>query len=437
MIDAGFENIVKKIAEEKGKDIFLEPKKLKSLLLDYAKNEFKKECSLLTSILDTDSVNFINRAENLEDCKKFLVKRLEDEHSLSPQKSAEMLDLLFFVFHGVKLEPLLFDSDVSKFSQISTKENNINYKLRPLHSFKSNSFLHCVAFSPNNKYVISGGMTGGFNGLLLLWDIETRQLIYKMGEEYKDCITSVAFISNGEFVISDLGDIRLHLVLWDIKNGKSIRHFNDDDISDICNCVTFSPDGKYVIFTDDDDGTIKLWDIWEDKKGILPRVFRGHDKEVISLAFSPNGQYFISLSCDNTLKLWNVKNCSLIRTFTGHELDDDPNGTVSFSPNGLFFASGANDGIKLWNVENEHPIFTTPPNTVNDIHSIAFSPMGDFIVSGSSNGSLILWKIENGSFNFKSIEMHKGCVTSVVFSPDGKYIASASIDGIVNLWRLI
>jgi hypothetical protein len=100
MLDNGFVEIVKKISNEKGKDIFLEPKKLKSFLLDYAKNEYKKECSLLTAILDTDSVNFINRAENFAECKQFLVKSLEDEHSLSPQKSAEMLDLLFLVIHG-------------------------------------------------------------------------------------------------------------------------------------------------------------------------------------------------------------------------------------------------------------------------------------------------------------------------------------------------
>jgi hypothetical protein len=104
MLEKEFVDIIQKISDEMGKNIFLEAKKIKSLLLDYTKSEFKKECSLLTAILDTDSVNFINRAENLADCKQFLVKRLEDDYSLSPQKSAEMLDLLFLVLRGVEIQ---------------------------------------------------------------------------------------------------------------------------------------------------------------------------------------------------------------------------------------------------------------------------------------------------------------------------------------------
>jgi len=100
MLETGFVEIVKKIAEERGKDIFLEPNKFKSLLLDYAKNEFKKENAFLLSVLETDSVEYINRADDLAECKKYLVKRLDDEYGLSPSKSAEMLDLLFFVLRG-------------------------------------------------------------------------------------------------------------------------------------------------------------------------------------------------------------------------------------------------------------------------------------------------------------------------------------------------
>jgi WD40 repeat protein len=112
-------------------------------------------------------------------------------------------------------------------------------------------------------------------------------------------------------------------------------------------------------------------------------------------------------------------------------------GSVSFSPNGFFFASGASDGIKLWNVESEYPIFSTTINdvkNVKNITSIAFSPIDDFIISGASDGSLMFWKIENNGLIIKTIEMHNRGVTSVALSPDSRYIASASLDGIVMLW---
>ncbi|MDR2951825.1 MAG: tetratricopeptide repeat protein [Treponema sp.] len=104
MLETGFADIIKKIADERGKDIFLEPKKMKALLFDYAKNEFKKESSFFLSVLDTDSIMYINRAENLADCKQFLIKRLDDEYGLSPSKSAETLDLLFLVLCGKTIQ---------------------------------------------------------------------------------------------------------------------------------------------------------------------------------------------------------------------------------------------------------------------------------------------------------------------------------------------
>jgi len=97
MVETGFLDILKQITGEKGIDIFLDSKRFKSFLLDYTRNEYKKECDLLLRIIDANCINIIIKAENTVDCEQFLVKRLEDDYSLSPSKSVEMLDLLFLV----------------------------------------------------------------------------------------------------------------------------------------------------------------------------------------------------------------------------------------------------------------------------------------------------------------------------------------------------
>jgi len=114
MIETEFVNIIQKIVDERGKDIFFEQKKLKSLLSDYTKNEYKKERLLLSAILEADIVKIINMAENLADCRQFLVRRLEDDYSLSPSKSGEMLDLLFLVLRGEKIEIKVKKNDTDK-----------------------------------------------------------------------------------------------------------------------------------------------------------------------------------------------------------------------------------------------------------------------------------------------------------------------------------
>jgi len=106
MIQTEYSKILKRIAIENGKEVFLEPKKLKAFLLDYTKNEYKKENAFLLSMLDTDCIKHINTAEDCTECKKFLVKRLDDEYGLSSTRSSEMLDILFLVLRGKIVQSL-------------------------------------------------------------------------------------------------------------------------------------------------------------------------------------------------------------------------------------------------------------------------------------------------------------------------------------------
>jgi len=106
MVQTEYTNILKKIAIENGKKIFLEPKKLKAFLLDHTKNEYKEENAFLLSVPGTDCVEHINKAEDLTECKQFLLKRLDNEYGLVSAKSSEMLDMLFFVLRGKIVQPL-------------------------------------------------------------------------------------------------------------------------------------------------------------------------------------------------------------------------------------------------------------------------------------------------------------------------------------------
>jgi WD40 repeat protein len=70
------------------------------------------------------------------------------------------------------------------------------------------------------------------------------------------------------------------------------------------------------------------------------------------------------------------------------------------------------------------------------IYSLAFSPDGNYLVSGSGDHLVKLWGVESQK-EVTSLEGHGGCVYSVVFSPDGKYLASGSDDNTVKLWSML
>ena len=75
----------------------------------------------------------------------------------------------------------------------------------------------------------------------------------------------------------------------------------------------------------------------------------------------------------------------------------------------------------------------------SDVRHLAFSPLGDVLVSGSgrqTDSVLSVWEVPSGRQRGVLLGYHNHAVTSVAFSPDGQFLASGSLDGSVCLWDL-
>ncbi len=67
----------------------------------------------------------------------------------------------------------------------------------------------------------------------------------------------------------------------------------------------------------------------------------------------------------------------------------------------------------------------TLKNHSNWVKSVAFSPDGKYLASGSYDNTVKLWSVESQK-EVVTLQGHSDWVTSVAFSPDGKYLASGS-----------
>src|SRR6185437_12091955 len=116
----------------------------------------------------------------------------------------------------------------------------------------------------------------------------------------------------------------------------------------------------------------------------LARILTGHDREVMGVAFSPDGRLLATASSDGTARLWDPATGEHRRTLTGEVSG------VAFSPDGRLLATASDQTARLWDpATGEHR---------------------------------------------RTLTGHDGAVAGVAFSPDGRLLATASLVGTARLW---
>ncbi|CAH1260001.1 unnamed protein product [Diabrotica balteata] len=165
--------------------------------------------------------------------------------------------------------------------------------------------LWTVAFSPDDKYIISGSRK------ITAYSVETAKAEQTFETRGKFTL-SIAYSPDGKYIAS--GAIEGIINIFDVAANKLLHTLEGHamPIRSLC----FSPDSQ-LLLTGSDDGYMKLYDV-RDQKTRLIGTLSGHASWVLSVAFSPDGKNFVSGSSDKTVKVWDVATRQCLHTFNEH-----------------------------------------------------------------------------------------------------------------------
>ena len=128
---------------------------------------------------------------------------------------------------------------------------------------------------------------------------------------------------------------------------------------------------------------------------------------------------------------WQPKAHLALKTLRGHL---DAVTSVAFSPDGRRILTGSNDGTaKVWNAASGKELVTLKGHR-GAVACAAFSPDGRRIATASTDGTAKVWEAASGR-ELLTLKGHPGEVMSVAYSPDGQRIVTGSGDHTARVWE--
>ena len=335
-----------------------------------------------------------------------------------------------------------------------------------------------VRFSPDGTHLA----TNSGDGATKLWLLKSSEGDIVSGRElftlagHTALVLGIDFSPDGTRLAT--GSFDGTAKVWDISPSRELFTLNAHTAEVFG--LAFSPAGTRLA-TASLDGTAKMWDISavlntgisrlvysESVEEITPGAasvrelltFSGHTGEVYSVAFSPDGRRVVTVSSDQTAKIWDTTSGQELFTLTGHnpapQVLTYPGITgVAFSPDGTCLATASSDTTaKVWDI-------STPLNTgvatgrelltlrghaayapggaalpFQGVVDVVFSPDGTHLATAGADGTARVWDAATGE-ELLTLVSDIGIISDIAFNPDGSRLAIAGwTEGLAKVWEI-
>ncbi len=300
--------------------------------------------------------------------------------------------------------------------------------IEPLVTIEQGPEVFSSAYSPDGKYLA----TGGKDGLVHLRDPVTGA-IRRTLKGHNGIIYEIVFPPDAAVCATAGSDGTVRL--WSVERGVELAKFNAwKDKHASARAIEFDPAGKLLV-SGCGDGTLRIWDI-DNRK--LKQSLVGQALPVTSIRYSPDGSLLATSTGDwqkwqlpGELRLWNGKTSEEIASLPGHANEIK---RVDFTPSGDRLVSAAAGGwVFVWDVASHKPVSQFKADAAPT--ALCVLPDGVRAAIGDNKGGLAIWDLTSGK-TLARYAGHTKIIPNVAVSRDGKRLASVSQDGTVKIWKV-
>ena len=302
-----------------------------------------------------------------------------------------------------------------------------------------NGVAHQVGTSPDGSYVFASG-----TGYAAVWNrnSQTRERGLRLNGG------GVATMDGVHFQVLE-NDPPAGLEQIDFSSGRTVRKWKDFDGT--VSAVAFSADGGQFLaatgYRWEEGGHVRVEsnyriELFDTATGTKMRAFEGHLQPVNNLVFLDALRQFLSVSYDNTARLWDLDSGKQLRMIGepipiqhGKEEDGSDSLVWHIEPLALC-ASTIGDRLfyesRLWALKEWRELAVLKAPNDERIMAAAFSPNGKLLVTGHQGGTVRLWNVASAKELWKTHAfIHKhGDVMAVAFTKDGQAVLTGGDDSI-------
>jgi WD40 repeat protein len=294
----------------------------------------------------------------------------------------------------------------------------------------------CLAISPDGRVLASGS-----RDTVQLWSLSDGDLLYTLQGEVK----SLTFSPDNQLLIGhvcrrrekDLNQWKVSVRRWRLADGGALplqeirfkRPRCKRPLKLALSSSAISPDGRILAEGCNWDPTIRLWDITNGK-----RLYQLKEPSygIKGVAFSPDRQFLAGADSKGVVWVWRLADRTLLHRLEGR---GDMDIKLVFSSDGQFLTSaGLLDGnVYVWRLSDGTLLHTIE----GDILYVGFAitPDEQILVSASLDDIVKFWSLPDRTV-LHSLEEHAREVLSLAISPDGLILATGSEGGTIQLWKL-